>query len=452
MDALHHPFRRTGTVVVSVICVVLLATVATTSVAADVTRDLDSGETFCSGQTLEFEVDADYELYRVTEPEEGQPVDPEHVRDIDVDDGRLAVDTGGLAPDRYMVVEASRADDGIVTNDGAILRDGEVVGSGSAPSAGWYVESCPSTSQLQGGSQTIRFDESARWTLDVDFPADDQLYLRAEGVGNETLASFVEGATVVSEPNSDVDDWVRVDVPDDGQIPVEIPFQAACGPAGGAFRLTVAGVDTGATTTARSFVRVDEDRAYRFEQRSYYGRQGDALEIPVGVRGCRDDVTIRVTQQDPAFSLQVDLEDSTSNGVVTLLVDTGTLLDDPDGAVSARGSDRVTRVKLNTDVEGDTLPYGNYAVRLDADRRDVDSVGLILDRAETTATTTTTSTTTTPTSVTSTTTTSATTPTTAPPTTETTTTTTSAFGPGFGFLATLLALFGTALLVAHRRR
>lgn len=446
MSALQRTAPRAG--VCLVVATLLLATGAAPAAAA-VTIDLASGETYCIGQSLRFEAETDYELYRVSEPPENQPVDPQFVTELDVsDDDRITVETGDLDPDRYMVVEESRADDGNVPNDGAIVRDGEVKGSGSALSAGWYLESCPSTAALRGGSQTVRFGEIARYALEVDFPADDQLYLQTDGVDNETLASFVDGASVVSKPNTDVDDWVRVDVPDDGEIPVAIPFGAACGPAGGSFGLRVAGVDTGATASTRTFVRVDEENAYRFEQRGYYGRQGDVVEIGVGVRGCGDDVTVRIAQQDPPFSLQVGLEDDTGDGVVTLRVDTAELLDDPDGAVSVRGADRVTSVKLNTDVDGDTLPHGNYAVRLDANRRDVDNVGLILDRKQTTATTTTTTT-----APTTTTTTTETTTTTQPPTTAdttTTTTTTSAFGPGFGPLVALVAVLGTALLAFRR--
>lgn len=445
MDALHRAGRLTATAVVALL---LLATVGVAPATADVTRELASGETYCVGQTLTFAGESDYELYRVTEPEGDQPVEPEYVMEVDVDDGQLSVDTEGLAADRYMVVEASRADDGNVTNDGAVVREGEVRGSGSALMAGWSLDTCPSTARLAGGSQTVRFDETARFTLETDFPADDTLYLHSPGLDNDMLASFVDGADLHSKPNTDIDDWVRVDAPADGELPVAIPFDAACGPAGGSFELRVAGAKMGASATARSFVRVDEDDAYRFEQRSFYGRQGDTVEIGVGVRGCSDDVTVRIADQDPAFSLHVEVEDASDDGVVTLQVDTASLLSDPDDAVSA-GTDEVTSVTLNTDVDGATLPYGNYVARLDAGTRDVDAVPLILDRGETTtttatapATTTATTTTTPPPSTTSAATTS---PAEAPPTTTSSTT-----GPGFGPLGALGALAATAMVALRR--
>ena len=290
--------------------------------AADSTADLNDGDRYWVGQTLEYEnttISGDSDL-SITSAEvvTDDTDDSTFVTELNANNGNISIDTSNFESDAYLLeydYENSRDD--------------------STGSESVAFEVSEQTLDVEPADVRVDNDGDSETTFEFDSNRNSfEVNVSTDGLTDEELASVFSTGTA-SYSTSDVEDGnLTVDATDD----VDVDFQDIDADS---YDFSFEVVDTDASATTSVTVADPGDAVVEFAEPVNSFSEGDSTELTVNFNDTDSADVVIGDEEEVGYELNFTVEDTEENGEVTVVFD----------SYVAGESDDV--VKVHEDSEGD---------------------------------------------------------------------------------------------------
>ena len=289
--------------------------------AADSTADLNDGDRYWVGQTLEYEnttISGDSDL-SITSAEvvTDDTDDSTFVTELNANNGNISIDTSNFESDAYL-----------------LEYDYEKSSDDSTGSESVAFEVSEQTLDVEPADVRVDNDGDSETTFEFDSNRNSfEVNVSTDGLTDEELASVFSTGTSYS--TSDVEDGnLTVDATDD----VDVDFQDIDADS---YDFSFEVVDTDASATTSVTVADPGDAVVEFAEPVNSFSEGDSTELTVNFNDTDSADVVIGDEEEVGYELNFTVEDTEENGEVTVVFD----------SYVAGESDDV--VKVHEDSEGD---------------------------------------------------------------------------------------------------
>ena len=289
--------------------------------AADSTADLNDGDRYWVGQTLEYEnttISGDSDL-SITSAEvvTDDTDDSTFVTELNANNGNISIDTSNFESDAYL-----------------LEYDYETSSDDSTGSESVAFEVSEQTLDVEPADVRVDNDGDSETTFEFDSNRNSfEVNVSTDGLTDEELASVFSTGTSYS--TSDVEDGnLTVDATDD----VDVDFQDIDADS---YDFSFEVVDTDASATTSVTVADPGDAVVEFAEPVNSFSEGDSTELTVNFNDTDSADVVIGDEEEVGYELNFTVEDTEENGEVTVVFD----------SYVAGESDDV--VKVHEDSEGD---------------------------------------------------------------------------------------------------
>jgi PGF-CTERM protein len=290
--------------------------------AADSTADLNDGDRYWVGQTLEYEnttISGDSDL-SITSAEvvTDDTDDSTFVTELNANNGNISIDTSNFESDAYL-----------------LEYDYENSSDDSTGSESVAFEVSEQTLDVEPADVRVDNDGDSETTFEFDSNRNSfEVNVSTDGLTDEELASVFSTGTA-SYSTSDVEDGnLTVDATDD----VDVDFQDIDADS---YDFSFEVVDTDASATTSVTVADPGDAVVEFAEPVNSFSEGDSTELTVNFNDTDSADVVIGDEEEVGYELNFTVEDTEENGEVTVVFD----------SYVAGESDDV--VKVHEDSEGD---------------------------------------------------------------------------------------------------
>ncbi|WP_247380054.1 hypothetical protein [Halorientalis brevis] len=245
--------------------------------------------------------------------------------------------------------------------------------------ASFRVRSCSFDARFEYDEFVV--DPGRQVPLQIDRTLTEAVSLDVSGIPDGVLARMANGSVT--------DGGVRVPVPDNGRLSLNVTREFYCGPGAGEYEFTVTSAKSGAarraSVTAASelgaeavfgTIRTDETR--------------NVVTIPITVAPKRahcwneSDLVLQLGTDTDGFTVRTGIADANDDGTVLVRVNTSTVGTAPASEfLRAVGNDSLRNPMLLTH-RTRPIPEGNYEVKLSADGNELDVGRMLIERNQST--------------------------------------------------------------------
>jgi len=299
---------------------------------------------------------------------------------IQLDDNRTVINTTQLSSPGDYIIKNSSGEILTIANNGTIIQPQ------SRSEAAISVVRCQFEANIENEVFTIR-EPGEELYIQVDSTVTRSIVITAPRIPDNIFAEMVGGY-----PTSN---GVRVEVPEDGRIPVTFTRSFICQLGDGNYTWMIKSVQTGNQTNVSFTAATFGDRYAWFLRSTLQTERGAVTRVPIAIGGgydfCPggDTVTLQLDSNDSGYQFQTLVVDRDDDGVVRVDIDTtraGRTLDD--GALTAVGNDTLRNTSLVQAQATSVMQPGTYHMRLLHNGSEVSVGQLSIGSTETTTPTT----------------------------------------------------------------